>query len=364
MKIQGNCKTLSDLMPNRDGNFAMLAAVLAPVVFAAGSLAIDTTNMMSMKSHLQNAVDSTALATATRLYQEENLSIKDAKTFAAQFLEGQVEKDSTTFGAFSISPTINITPVYGVGKTTWTVAIGVTGTQAATPMARLMGRDELTVDVEGQAASGSEAKQGSISMALVLDKSGSMGWKLDGQIKINVLKTAVFGLITTLQKVDPDGEYIRLGAASYDTNLDGTERMHWNLNRVHSFAGGLQAQGGTDSTDAFRWGFESVNSQTEINEHVTKTGQEPEQVIVFMTDGENNYASADSSTKRLCDEAKASGATVYTIAFAAPARGQELLSYCASKPENYFDAKNADDLIAAFEEIGEKSSEVVSRLTQ
>jgi Flp pilus assembly protein TadG len=363
MADQWKRSKLLELMLNNDGNFAMLAGILVPVVFAAGSLAIDTTNTMSMKSHLQNAVDSAALATATRLYQEDNLSIKDAEKFAAQFLEGQVQKDSTSFGAFSISPTINIKPVYGVGKTTWTVAIAVTGTHSATPMARLMGRDELSVNVEGQAASGSEAKQGSVSMALVLDKSGSMGWKLEGQLKINALRTAVFGLITTLQKVDPDGEYIRLGAASYDTNLDGTEPMHWNLNRVRKFAGGLNAQGGTDSTDAFKWGYNSVSSQNETNEHMNKTGQEPERIIVFMTDGENNYASADSSTKRLCEQAKASGATVYTIAFAAPTRGQELLSYCASKPENYFDAKNADDLIAAFEEIGEKSSEVVSRLT-
>lgn len=363
MADQWKRSKLLKLMLNNDGNFAMLAGILVPVVFAAGSLAIDTTNTMSMKSHMQNAVDSAALATATRLYQEENLSVKDAEKFAAQFLEGQVQKDSTAFGAFSISPTINIKPVYGVGKTTWTVAIAVTGTHSATPMARLMGRDELSVNVEGQAASGSEAKQGSVSMALVLDKSGSMGWKLDGQLKINALRTAVFGLITTLQKVDPDGEYIRLGAASYDSNLDGTEPMHWDLNRVRKFAGGLNARGGTDSTDAFKWGYNSVSSQNETNEHMNKTGQEPERIIVFMTDGENNYASADSSTKRLCEQAKASGAIVYTIAFAAPTRGQELLSYCASKPENYFDAKNADDLIAAFEEIGEKSSEVVSRLT-
>ncbi|WP_420406891.1 vWA domain-containing protein [Hoeflea sp.] len=364
MKIRRKCTELSNLMRNRDGNFAMLAGILVPVVFMAGSLAIDTTNVMSMKSHLQNAVDSAALATATRLYQEENLSIDDAKAFAAEFLEGQVEKDSSTFGAFSISPTIDITPSYGKGKTTWTVAIGVTGTHSATPMARLMGRDELSVSVEGHSASGSEASQGSISMALVLDKSGSMGWKLDGQVKINALRAAVFGLITTLQKVDPEGEYIRLGAASYDSNLDGTEKMHWNLNRVRNFAGDLKAQGGTDSTDAFKWGYDSVDSQTEITEHAAKTGQEPERIIVFMTDGDNNYASADSSTKKLCDKAKESGATVYTIAFAAPERGQQLLSYCASQPENYFDARNADELIAAFETIGEKSSQVVSRLTR
>lgn len=83
-----------------------------------------------------------------------------------------------------------------------------------------------------------------------------------------------------------------------------------------------------------------------------------------MTDGDNNYTSADTSTKKLCDEAKADGLTIYTIAFAAPSRGQQLLSYCASQPENYYDARNSAELIDAFKNIGEQTSKVVSRLTQ
>lgn len=341
-----------------------MAGILIPVLFMAGSFALDTTNVLSMKTRLQNAVDSAALATATRLYQEDNLSVEDAKAFAAEFLQGQVEEDASAFSAFSISPTITITPVYNNGGTTWRVAIAVTGTQASTPMARLAGRDTLSVNVAGQSESGSESSKGSISMALVLDKSGSMDWTLDGDKKINALRTAVFGLVKVLEDVDPKQEYIRLGAVSYDSNLDDSTKMHWNPNRVRKFAGGLKAQGGTDSTDAFKWGYESVVSKTETNEHGAKTGQKPERVIVFMTDGDNNYHSADASTKKLCDKAKEDGATVYTIAFAAPKRGQELLSYCATVPENYFDAKNSAELIDAFKTIGEQSSKVVSRLTQ
>jgi Flp pilus assembly protein TadG len=357
-------KNISGFLRNKNGNFAMLGAILVPVVFMAGSFVLDTTNVISMKTRLQNAVDSAALATATRLYQEENLSIEDAKAFAAQFLQGQVEEDASAFSAFSISPTITITPDYSNGGTTWRVAIAATGTHAATPMARLAGRETLSVTVSGQSQSGSESAQGSISMALVLDKSGSMDWTLDGDKKINALRTAVFGLVKLFKDIDPNREYIRLGVVSYDSNLDDFEKMHWNPNRVRKFAGGLKADGGTDSTDAFKWGYESVVSDTETKEHVAKTGQEPERIIVFMTDGDNNYTSADTSTKKLCDKAKSDGATVYTIAFAAPWRGQQLLSYCATSPENYFEAQNSAELIDAFKTIGEKSSQVVSRLTQ
>jgi len=140
--------------------------------------------------------------------------------------------------------------------------------------------------------------------------------------------------------------------------------MTFNIDRIHSFVGGLNARGGTDSTDAFAWGYTKVTSPTEIAEHVAKTGQAPEKVIVFMTDGDNNYYSADTSTKILCDKAKADGATIYSIAFAAPRRGRELLSYCANSPDHYFDAKNSAELIEAFKNIGKKTSQVVSRLTE
>ena len=357
-------KKFSDVLRNEGGNFAMLAGILLPVTIVAGSLVVDTTNTVSMKTQLQNAVDSAALATATRLYQEENLSVADAKAFAASFLKGQLSENVDTFDDFTYTPDIKVTPVNINGRTIWQVSIEVTGSQDSSPMSRLMGRDKLSVSVGGKSESGSETTQGSISMALVLDQSGSMDWELDGQKKINVLKKAVFGLIDQFKKVDPNKEYIRLGSVAYNSQLSGKKNMTWNINAVHSFVGGLNATGGTDSTDAFKWGYQKVVSLTENTEHKAKTGQDPKKIIVFMTDGDNNYASADSSTKILCDQAKDDNITIYTIAFAAPTRGQQLLSYCADKPEHYFDAKNSQDLIDAFENIGKQTSEVVSRLTE
>ena len=164
----------SQMIRSRDGNFAMLAAFLLPVTMIAGSLALDTTNALSMKARLQNAADSAALATATRLYQEENLSTADAKAFAATFFKGQVEEDSSAYDGFSVAPKVTITKAKANGGTTWQVSVAVTGTQKTTPMARLLGRDTLSVNVAGKSQSGSESAQGSISMALVLDQSGSM----------------------------------------------------------------------------------------------------------------------------------------------------------------------------------------------
>lgn len=372
------------LLRNENGNFALITAVAVPVLFMAGSLAVDTTNAMSMKVRLQNAVDSAALATAARLSEEENLTKDQAKAFALKFVNGQVQEDFGAFDGFSVTPTVTIDPVETGGRTVWKVAVSMDGSQNLTPMARIMGQDKLTVRVVGKSESAGEA-QGAFSMALVLDRSGSMDWNLeaekldeDGNVllgpdgkpiivnlkKIEVLKTAVGGLIDQVEEADPDRKYTRLGASSYNTELTGSTKLRWNPGKTRDFVDALPASGGTDSTDAFNWAYGAVTHKREDNQHDKKTGQAPNKFIVFMTDGDNNYSSADSSTKHLCDDAKDDGVEVYTVAFAAPDRGKELLSYCASTAGHFYDAQNSAELIEAFKNIGNAASKVVSRLTE
>lgn len=355
---------IAELFRNKQGNFAIMAALAAPVMFMAASLAIDTTNALSMKTRLQNAVDSAALATSTRLSQEENLSVEDAKAFAATFLQGQIEEDLPVFSDMSVRPVITITPILDNGNTTWRVAVSVTGTQTLTPMARLLGQENLSVGVIGKSQSASGTTQGAFSMALVLDRSGSMDWDLDGQRKIDVLKTAVGGLLDQFETADPARNYVRIGASSYNTYMTGSQKLSWKPRKTRDFVNELPAKGGTDSTEAFSWAFTSVNAGKEIRKHKESTGQVPQRFVVFMTDGDNNYSSADTSTKKLCDSAKEAGVEVYTVAFAAPTRGKALLSYCATNSDYFYDAKSSAELIAAFESIGKQASKVVSRLTQ
>ncbi|MCY0146202.1 TadE/TadG family protein [Hoeflea sp. G2-23] len=353
-----------DLLRKKNGNFAMMAALTLPVMFMAGSLAVDTTNVLSMKTRLQNAVDSAALATATRLLQEDNLTAVQAKEFAEKFLDGQIEEDLSAFSNMSVKPTVTVLPVTIDNGVVWKVSISLVGTQSLTPMARMMGKENLSVNVVGKAESGSAGSQGSFSMALVLDQSGSMGWNLGGLMKIIVLKTAVNSLTTQFATADPDRKYVRVGAASYSSYLKSTQKLSWNPTKLSDFANGLWADGGTDSTDAFSWAYDSVTANKEIRRHERKSGQVPKKFIVFMTDGDNNYKSADTSTMKLCNDAKNDGVVIYSVAFAAPKRGKELLEYCASSSSHFFDAKNSAELISAFENIGLQTSEVVSRLTQ
>ena len=96
-----------------------------------------------------------------------------------------------------------------------------------------------------------------------------------------------------------------------------------------------------------------------------------------MTDGRNDNQAENGNTILLCDQAKALGIEIFSIAIQAALRGQALLRACASgnKTANnagedqdsippaspvagtqaqqyYFDAQNGDELVAAFRQIG------------
>ncbi len=357
-------RKFAKMLRSTNGNFAMISALMLPVLFMAGSLAVDTTNMISMKTRMQNAVDSAALATATRLLNEEGLTVLEAQTFAEKFLNGQLEEDLPAYADMSVKPTVTVTPAISANGVVWNVSVLLSGTQSLTPMARLFGKETMTVDVLGKAESGTSGAQGSFSMALVLDQSGSMSWSLGGLQKIVVLKTAVANLTGQFIKADPAQKYVRVGASSYNSSLKGTVKLSWDPAKVTTFVNLLLAGGGTDSTDAFNWAYKAVIDKNENVLHDQRSGQVPKKFIVFMTDGDNNYNSADTSTKILCDAAKKNGVEIYSVAFAAPSGGKALLSYCASSADHFFDAKNSAELIAAFDQIGKQTSKLVSRLTQ
>jgi Flp pilus assembly protein TadG len=350
------------LIRDTKGNFAMIGAVAIPMVIAAASFGVDTTNAFSMKSHLQDAADAAALATSSEAVKDENMTEAKAKAFALDFVNGQLKQYTPLFAELTVKPEITVTPVKDANRTVWKVSVKLTGSQSTTPMARFLGKDKISVNVRGSSES-ARGNQGALSMALVLDQSGSMGWYLNGVQKIKVLKEAVDGLIDQFDDVDPKSEYVRIGAVTYSNKKNANSSPTWKRKSTRAFVNSLRASGGTNSTEAFEWGVDTIGDEAELKAHKDMNGQTPKRFIVFMTDGANNYASSDYDTLKLCAQAKAEGIEVFSVAFAAPAQGQNLLMKCATKPDNYFDAKNSAELIKAFEEIGKKTADSMTRLT-
>lgn len=397
---------IEKLLRAADGNFAMLGALLLPVLIIGGSLALDTTNALSMKVRLQNAADSAALATTSQL-AEEKIVESQAKDYATNFFTAQISGDAASFDGFSATPTVTLTKT-GSGKTTvWKVDVTVVGSQKSSAMGRFAGRETIDVTINGTSES---ARDGSnpLSMVLVLDRSGSMDWssgrtttaiipkyckkwvydREDGWIretyqcgtetvvtdvpKIDVLKEAVADLTAHIAESDPTNEYARMGAVAYNSETKDSDKqsISWTKSDVTEFANSLNATGGTNSEDAMKWAYDKVTSTTEINAHYSKNGsKKPSTFIVFMTDGENSTGSsywnnfADRKTLEHCTSAKNEEVTIFTVAFQAPQRGKELLSSCASGSSYYYTADSADELKQAFKDIGEEAVQTVTRLT-
>ena len=389
---------VSDLLRNEDGNFAMMASILVPVMFVAGSLVLDTTNALSMKNQLQNAADSAALATTSQLAQEK-ITESEAVTYATRFFTGQISDSASAFSGFTATPTVTLTKSAIGAKTVWQVDVSVAGSLKTSGLARIAGK--ATIDVAINSTSES-ARDGSnpLSMMLVLDHSGSMAWPsgrttsesvprycgkgkkkyqcgtdtIDVDVpKIDVLKEAVELLVAHIQESDQTDEYARMGAVAYNSHTDNSDKqdLTWAKSDVTAFTDELIAEGGTNSEWAMKWGYQQVSSPSEANLHSSMNGSNtPSRFIVFMTDGENSTGSdsgdayADKQTLFYCNKAKEAGVTIFSVAFQAPSRGKRLLESCSSGSSFYYNAESAVELTKAFKDIGEEAVKLVTRLTK
>ncbi|WP_438751821.1 vWA domain-containing protein [Pararhizobium sp. O133] len=371
---------------------------MVPVLLATGGVAMDMTNMLMAKNHLQDATDAAALAASSALVNQ-NLTNAEAKLQAKEFLKTQMLNWATSgMTAEQIEnienelsgTAIKITEekaILGNAKK-YTVEVSAKFDLPLNAFTRLLGKDTTEIGATSKSISSTEARN-ALSMYLVLDQSGSMasatttknpdqptiacGKKTCDNFlsKIAALKLATANLLTQLHAADPTLSLVRLGSVSYSTKMLPALAPDWGVKAVLAYVNALPADGFTDSSDAIKTAYKALANSSEDSAHKNKNGQVPKKFIVFMTDGENNYykskpndTASDTATRKTCDKARADGMEVYTVAFMAPARGQDLLKYCATTTAHYFPAENATELTAAFKYIGEKASQTAVRLTK
>ncbi|MGI2031093.1 vWA domain-containing protein [Rhizobium panacihumi] len=389
---------LAQFIRDRGGNFGIMTAVAIPVIVGAAGISIDMTRAMQIKADMQAIADSASLAAATSLSNKKDYTEAQARdlanTFYATQLVQRIKTGSETDAEIAALMTDikNATTVTIVSKKNGTngkiydVTITSGYTMPVNAMTAVVAGPSMALATKAAASSATES-QNAFSMYLVLDRSGSMKESTDTQEciksyketcisygyikKIDALKSAVTGLLTVINKADPDNKYARLGAVSYNEKRQAPTPMAWGTTAVGNYAAALKADGSTNSGEATELAYDSLaptmgdSSENEI--HKKKNGQTPSKFIILMTDGENNVGNADGVTKAACDRARNGGSnkiTVYTVAFMAPTSGRALLKYCASTPAHYFNAENSAELAAAFKSIGEAAAKGMTRLTQ
>lgn len=393
---------LSRLWRDRAGNFGITTAVIIPVVAATAGVAIDYNRMVQVRAALQDSADSAVLSAANALAKNNNMSDEAALELARKFMKAQFFNVVADAGKSSTDEQAEEDPLAGAvgnveretstsGKT-FDVTLTTQYTMPTNGMTALLGWKEVTLGVTATARATTESKN-ALSMYLVLDRSGSMAedtgtineaapketvyyscgtrrnprtcsYEQDNYYtKIEALKLAVSSLTTQLNNADPEVKYVRTAAVSYNASMQSPESFAWGTAKSLAYVQALTATGGTDSSDAMARAYRDVSDSSEDTAHKNKNGQDPSKFIVFMTDGDNNYSSADTKTKATCDTAKAAGVEIFTVAFMAPSKGRALLEYCATSTSHYYDAQDAAELVAAFKEIGDKAVEASTRLT-
>jgi Flp pilus assembly protein TadG/uncharacterized protein YegL len=379
---------LRNFLKDKQGNLSIIAAIVLPVGLAAAGMAIDTSKMIASKAALQNAADAAALAAASALANKD-ITTEAAEALATDFVKGQMSnhidapKDNEQPFDFSSCTNVDVTQETTVGTAKkYTVKVDACYDVKYSALSAFMGRSSGRVSVSSTTQSSTESKN-ALSMYLVLDRSGSMAEytnTVSGSYtckygrktytcytyydKITALRMAATNLMNQLATADPDTSLVRTAAVSYNASMQTPGTLAWGVTATKNYISNLRADGGTDSGLAFKTAYNAIKATTEDTAHANKNGQVPSKYIVFMTDGDNNYTSADTETKKWCDQAKLSGIEVYSVAFMAPDRGRALLNYCATTSAHYFAAENAEDLNAAFEYIGERATAVSTRLTQ
>lgn len=380
---------------DRSGNFGIMTAIMLPVLIGAGGLAIDVSNMMLSKRGLQEATDAAALAVATYMAQDSSATEEKAKELATNFVKGQMANSVSASVADDIAKSTNatITTTATSDGKRYDIKVSSNYTLVLTPLMSVFGKYSTPINATSATTSGISETKSALSMTLVLDESGSMLANTGEKIfpekscqqydtngypsktnypcyvkKIDALKTAAHLLLDQLDKADSKGKYVRTNAIAWSSSIQDSNAFNWGTTKTRTeVINTMSAGGGTESYAPMKKAYENLTTTGKGSESKIQSdagNSKLTKYIVFMTDGANNSTASDGYTQFICNSAKSAGIKIYSIAFMAPTRGQNLLKECATGSDYYFKAESMDDLLAAFQAIGEEASASKTLLTQ
>jgi Flp pilus assembly protein TadG len=155
------------------------------------------------------------------------------------------------------------------------------------------------------------------------------------------------------------------------TECRGTEPIGLTNNRdtLNTYINRLTAGGGTAGHLGVAWSWYLVSENwdgvfTGSTAPLAYSEPDSDKVVILMTDGEFNaeifpeQGRSDAQARALCDNIKAAGVKVYTVALDAPLAGRRVLQYCASGPEFFHQPKTAAELTEAYKQIATSISDL------
>lgn len=167
---------MKSLLPDKRGNFGIIAAILSFPLMAAVGISIDYTNLTRVRTQMQNAADAAALIAA----KANDKSDAERRKLALSMFRGNYWSDDIR--------KVNVK----LGEVTATVSVNA---EPRTFFMKLLGQDKVALAVTSTAAT----RATTLEIVFVLDVSGSMNHPLQsGKKRIEELKDAVSSLVDDL----------------------------------------------------------------------------------------------------------------------------------------------------------------------
>jgi Flp pilus assembly protein TadG len=383
------------LLRDERGSISIIFGITSVALLLFVGVAVDYTRMSESHLRLQNAADSAVLAIAHEAKQTSDTdALKElATTHMASVLPSgfefevtSVEKDGSTL----------------ILEAAGSVPAGITG---------IAGYEEFEPTTTSEAYWGT----GALEVALVLDNTGSMS----DYGRMTEMKEAVNELLDVLEGSDPG--LVKVAIVPFDVNvriptsyktaswftvnwllslfwqgcvtdrtqpydvsdaavtsssstkypgalcnsnsLQTIQPLTDNFTTLRSKVTAMTPAGNTNITIGLSWGLALLSNQVPFTEGAAWGTTDLTKAIVLITDGantENRWTSSssdiDARTELACQSVKDAGVTLYTVRLMEG--NAELLGECATSTDTYYDVEDVDDLVPAFQAIGEQISQL------
>ena len=334
---------LNETFRNRRGAMMVMVAICMIIFIVAVVFCVDIAYMHMVKAELRTATDAAARAGAESLARTQDPDL--AVAAAIQIGErNSVASDGLTLTANDIelgsSSEQNDGSIQFVPDSDNLTAVRVNGSRgegAADGSVRLffgglLGTEFFSPTLDSTASSTVR------DIALVLDRSGSMGASLDGGTRLSALTSAVDVFLNEIEATSPNSN---VSLTTYATASNRDVPLTPSFGEIRNQVNSMTASGLTNIFSALQQGSDSLDQDPLRRQFAERT-------IVLMTDGNFNIGGTPVPSANI---AAARGHTIHTITFGGGANQTDMQDIANIGNGIHIHADSAGDLSDAFQEI-------------
>ena len=327
----------------RRGAMLVLVAVCMIIFIVVAVFSVDIAYMHMVKAELRTATDAAARAGAETLSrtQDPDLAIQAALDVAeSNAVAGDglsLRESDVELGSSEELNNGRIGFITGEADLT---AVRVNGSRAADSLdssvnlffGGLLGTDFFSPQLDATASSTVR------DIALVLDRSGSMGTGLGNGTRLTALVSAVGVFLDEIEDSSPNSN---VSLTTYATTSTRDIPLTSNFGAIRNEVGNMTPDGFTNIFQALQQGSDSLEQDPARRQFASRT-------IVLMTDGNFNVGGSPVPSANI---AATRGQTIHTITFSPGANQGDMQNIANIGDGIHLHADDGGDLAEAFREI-------------